>query len=230
MALNMFAKVTRVDSYFRREAEQLCILKITDKLLIAMPRTRPGAEIYLRVYALEYAEDLSDNVWRKSAELMVAYYPDFEDYIQDIRPAISAISACQCLNSNTFSWSVAPILYRSAKLPQVEYKRIRKELHGALAAIAQYFSRPDVVALADHLTQNDDWICFRWLSEASVELAKVHKDVFLQVPEIVDALERVSSMCPNDEQWKERIQNNLKTLRELTGLQSHPYVSHCACH
>lgn len=75
MAVNMFAGVTNADNYYgNEEVEQLHILKILDKLLDAVPRTQPAAAVYLRLCALADLARLSDDVRKKLAELMVAYY------------------------------------------------------------------------------------------------------------------------------------------------------------
>lgn len=139
---------------------------------------------------------------------------------------LSAISSCQDLDPFKFSWNIHFILEDSAKLPQAAFEGVHNELQGALAAVAEYFGRPDAVALADHLTQDVlGWYSFWRLSNACVELAKVDR-IMLFSSEIVDTIERFSSLCPNTDDNRDHIRDIMKTLRELTGLPAHPYVSH----
>jgi len=221
MAVNMFARVTNADGYYDdRNAEQLHILNILDKLLDAMPWTQPGAAVYLRLCALADPARLSDDVRKKLAGLMVAYYYRFEDVIQDIRPMLSAISSFKDLDPRKFSRGVADILVHSALL-RAEFEGIHDELRGALAAVAEYFGRPDAVALVDRMTRGGGWYYFWELSNACVALAKVDNSLFTLA--IVDSLWRFSTLW-SDGYWKENTQNTLKTLREVTGLPPHPYV------
>jgi len=226
MAVNIFDKVTKDQNLWLLclETEQLHILRILNKLLDAMPWTQPAAAVYLRLCALADPARLSDDVRKKLAELMVAYYNLSRDEIKDIRPVLLAISSCQDLDADMFSFGIAGILERSAKLPQADIEQIHDELRGALAAVAKYFGRPDAAALADCLSQNvSDWYFFWRLCCACVELAKVDNSVF--TPAIVGALERVSFLYPGGDIWRKRdIQNSMKVLREVTGLPTHPEV------
>jgi len=216
MAVNMFARVTSAERHYRvREAEQLRILKILDKLLDVMPGTQPAAAVCLRMCALADPARLSDDVQKKLAELIVGNYYRFHDYIKDIRPMLSAISLCQDLDPDKFSDRVADILYHSAELPRADFEGVHNELRRALAAVAEYFGRPDTAALADRLTHKFlGWYTFQRLSDACVELAKVDNSLF--TPAIVDTLEQFSSRCPDTDDDIEGIRDTMKTLRELT--------------
>jgi len=225
MAVSMFARATSADIENNdRRAEQLHILEILDKLLDAMPWPQPGATVYRRLCALADLARLSDDVQKKFAELLVTYYSRaFEDDINlDIRPVLSAISSCQYLDSVKFSLGVAYILRHSATLPRAELEMIHNELQEALAAIAEYFACPDAATLAERLTQGDDWLSFWYLCYECVELAKVNKGLFS--PEIVNALERFSLLCPDHHYRNEAIHNQMKTLHEMTGQLPHPEV------
>jgi len=135
---------------------------------------------------------------------------------------LSAISSCQDLDSDKFSWGVYHILDHSAKLPRAEFEGIHDELRGALAAVAEYFGRPDAVALADRMTRGGGWYYFSELSNACVALGQMDEGLF--APEIVDALERFSLLCPDTDDERDDIRDRMKTLRELTGLLPHPEV------
>jgi len=137
---------------------------------------------------------------------------------------LSAISSCQDLDPFKFSRGVYFILEHSAELPRAEFEEIHDELRDALAAVAEYFGRPDAAALADRLTWAlAGWYAFWRLSDACVELAKVDNSLF--TPAIVDTLEQFSSRCPDTHEFqseRDDIQNSMKTLREVTGLPTHP--------
>jgi len=103
---------------------------------------------------------------------------------------------------------------------------IHNELRGALAAVEEYFGRPDAAALADRLTQGHNWFYFQVLTYACIQLAKVDHGVF--TPEIVNALGLFSLLCPDGNSWNEDICYHMKALRELTGLPPHPEVAPAA--
>jgi len=114
-------------------------------------------------------------------------------------------------------------LRHSAKLPRAELQEIHDELQGALAAVAEYFGRPDAAALADRLTQDfGGWSSFWRISKACVELAKVDNSLF--TPAIVGALEQFSLLCPDTDDDRNCIRDNMETLRELTGQLPRPEV------
>jgi len=214
MTVDIFDRIASADGYFRQETEQLCILRILDRLLSVMPRTGPAAAVYLRLWAQADAGRLSDDMRKKLAELIVVYYPLFKDHIEDIRPILSAISSLKDLDPDKFSWGVFCILDHSAKLP--EFEEIHDELRGVLAAVARYFSRPNAMALADRLNQALlGWGCFYSLTDACVELAKADSGLF--TPRIVAALEQFSLLLPDQEYFQESTRDKMKILLQLTG-------------
>jgi len=218
MTVDICIRGTSSDGSSLPEAEQIRILKILDTLLGAMPRTQSGAAVYLRLCALaDAAHRLSDDVRKRSAGMIVAYYPFFEHVIGDIRPMLLAISSFKIFDPDRFSWGVYQILEHSATLPQAKFDQIRHELQGAITVVAEYFGRPDAMILADLLTRAYSWDCFHLLSGACVKLAQA--DVGLFSPEIVDVLEQFSLLFPysTGDRGDQGLRNNMKMLRELTG-------------
>jgi len=169
---------------------------------------------------------LFDDVQKKLAELIMHYYYQFEDDIKDIRPMLSAISSFKDLDPGKFSWGVSRILNHSAYLSRAEFEEIHNELQGALTVVAGYFGQQDAAPLANRLTRGDGWDGFWSLSYTCIKLAEVDKGLFS--PEIVDSLEHFLLLCPYHNYWNQGLRENMKALRELTGLPPHPEVAPAA--
>jgi len=215
LTVDTYVKGTSANEVSISEAEQLHILQILAQLLDTMPWTQPSAAVYLRLCALADPARLSDDVRKKLAELIMGHYYQFKDNIKDIRPMLSAISSYKDLDLDKFSGGVAYILRQCATLPRAEFEGIHDKLRGALAAVAEYFGRPDAATLADHMTQDlFGWHSFLRLSEACTEIANVDKG--LLSPEIVDVLERFSLLCPNTHWRVGEVRDNMKILCQLT--------------
>jgi len=196
-------------------------------LIRAWPRTYHSASAYSALYYLVGIAGLSDDLRKELAGLVVNYFSFFKTSEDinlpgnfspsnmkihtDIRPALLAIRSCKTYEPELSIYGVSCIVFSCLWLPRNEFELIQDELREALAAVPGYFGLMDAAASADRLTKNGSWDSFYWLCHNCVLAAKGDKSLI--TPEIVDALERLSSLCPAGLGGVDQMRGNMRTLR-----------------
>ncbi|EED81771.1 predicted protein [Postia placenta Mad-698-R] len=195
---------------------QLLILDAVEKTCEVGPN---ATSVYSRLPRLlpdlalsqEALEDLVSIIWGFDREIRLD--------IEDTRRLLTFLPhARKRLDTERFLRITRSALQHSARLPPDELGRVYNEVRGALDVIVEYFSSSGI----EEVARAGSWWQFSILLDVCVELAQVDtarpaRNGPLVTRDVVNALERCASRCPEDEWRKTYMRDAIRTINSIMG-------------
>ncbi|EED81769.1 predicted protein [Postia placenta Mad-698-R] len=218
LSLEMFSRITsEVIDTTELHQQQMQTLAIMQCLVRYTPPN--DLAVYHRLFSLFPAPELPQEVLAKLVETIWFLDGRFRLNIEDSRRLLTFLPrAREQLDTERFLRITHFALRNSARLPPDDFRRVHSDVRGALDVVVEYFSSSGV----EEVARMDSWWDFGNLLIACVELARVDTarpttDGTLFTRDVINALERCTLRCPEDEFGRNDIREQMGKIRSTFG-------------
>ncbi|OSX56946.1 hypothetical protein POSPLADRAFT_1157920 [Postia placenta MAD-698-R-SB12] len=202
---------------------QLLILEAVGKTCEVGPN---ATSVYARLPRLLPGLALSQEALDKLVDIIWLFCWNFRLDSEDTWRLLTFLPhARERLGTKRFLWITFLALRHSERLPPDDFGRVHSDVRDALDVVVEYFSSSRI----EEVVQARAWWQFSMLLNVCVGLAledtaRPARNGPLVTREVVNALERCASRCPENEFWRDDIRDRMETICSIVGYSTGSYL------